>query len=58
MAAGDGQTVAIGLPRAWRRVEGRIVYAGRPRRIVVVRRQAGYGVEVDGESLPDGLLRA
>jgi hypothetical protein len=39
-------------------VEGRIVYAGRPRRIVVMRRQAGYGVEVDGESLPDGLLRA
>lgn len=54
----DGLRIRPCLPRAWRRVEGRIVYAGRPRRIVVVRRQAGYAVEVDGESLPDGLLRA
>jgi len=54
----DGLRIRPCLPRAWRQVSGRIVYAGRTRDVLVTRRGKSYEVAVDGHVLPDGFLPA
>ena len=54
----DGLRIRPCLPRAWRQVSGRILYAGRRLDIDVTRRGRSYQVAVNGRVLPDGFLPA
>ena len=54
----DGLRIRPCLPRAWRRVSGRIVYAGRTLDVTVTRRGRGYEITVNGRMLPEGFLPA
>jgi len=54
----EGLSIRPCLPRAWRQVSGRIVYAGRQVDVTVRRSGKTYVITVNGHILPDGFLAA
>jgi cellobiose phosphorylase len=54
----DGLRIRPCFPKAWERIEGRLVYAGKPLHVVVTRKGRELAIEVNGAAVRDGWYPA